>query len=400
MKVRSGRPYAIVATIFSLALAGAANAQDWHFEPDLRVGGELDDNATLSTRTDEEVELTGYLAEASARISYASPATQFYVTPRFLLRRYSDDPVYDSEDAFLSSEYSHDTLSSTLSLRFNYERENVRTAERDDADLEDIDPGDIIENATGEVDIKGRRLSLHARPRWEYRLSDSSRIDTRVDFFDVSYEDELIIAGLTDYTDTRFRFSYLRDFSQRNTGIITATARNYNADDILDDTTGYGLAAGFTRNLTENSLFRALVGVENTERFLQDDSQNFVFDLYYRQRLETILLIAQYRRSVIASGAGRLTARDSVNLRFTRQLSDKLSAGLGVRAYQTTGLSDISIIERDYVQLRSQLTWSLSSAFSLEANYAYTFIRRSNLDDSANSNNINLWFVYHPIPGR
>jgi hypothetical protein len=192
----------------------------------------------------------------------------------------------------------------------------------------------------------------------------------------------------------------LRDFSQRNTGIITATARNYNADDILDDTTGYGLAAGFTRNLTENSLFRALVGVENTERFLQDDSQNFVFDLYYRQRLETILLIAQYRRSVIASGAGRLTARDSVNLRFTRQLSDKLSAGLGVRAYQTTGLSDISIIERDYVQLRSQLTWSLSSAFSLEANYAYTFIRRSNLDDSANSNNINLWFVYHPIPGR
>ena len=123
-------------------------------------------------------------------------------------------------------------------------------------------------------------------------------------------------------------------------------------------------------------------------------------DFSLTQRLELITLVAQYKRSINASGSGRLTARDALNLRFTRRLSDKLSAGLGVRAYTTTDLSDIlDFTERDYVQLRSRFTWNFSSAFAVEADYRYTFTRRTSLSESANSNSVILWFVYRPASG-
>ena len=47
-------------------------------------------------------------------------------------------------------------------------------------------------------------------------------------------------------------------------------------------------------------------------------------------------MFAQYRRSINASGAG-ITLRDSLNFNFRRRLSENISAGLGIRAYQTRG---------------------------------------------------------------
>jgi len=55
-------------------------AQDWNIHPRIAVGGELDDNSQLSTRTDDIVDLEGYLIEVSADITYDSDATQFLFT--------------------------------------------------------------------------------------------------------------------------------------------------------------------------------------------------------------------------------------------------------------------------------------------------------------------------------
>ena len=40
-----------------------AVAQEWSIEPVLSIGGEIDDNASLSIRTDEEAEITGWIAD-------------------------------------------------------------------------------------------------------------------------------------------------------------------------------------------------------------------------------------------------------------------------------------------------------------------------------------------------
>jgi len=109
-------------------------------------------------------------------------------------------------------------------------------------------------------------------------------------------------------------------------------------------------------------------------------------------------VLAGVRRVLVGSGLGGISIRDSLFLNFTRQLNEKISAGLGVRAYHDEGLSDTSRLDRDYVQLRSVFIWHLSRAFSLEVDYSYTMLNREGLlaGERANSNRVTLWFVYQP----
>ena len=109
-------------------------------------------------------------------------------------------------------------------------------------------------------------------------------------------------------------------------------------------------------------------------------------------------MFAQYRRSVSAGGAGRLTLRDSLSMNFRRRLSEKISAGLGVRAYQSRGVGDAtSLNDRDYIQLQSTFLWYLTQSFFIETSYRYTIVDRSDaIGERSNSNQANLWFVYQP----
>ena len=128
-----------------------------------------------------------------------------------------------------------------------------------------------------------------------------------------------------------------------------------------------------------------------------EDDPNFVTDISIVRRLETVRLLAGYRQRVAPSGRGRLTKRDEFNLRFTRALNDRFSAGLGVRAYAIDSV-DGDVNEQDYVQLRGQVVWRLSQAFSMQADYRHTVLNREILGEGANSNRISVWFTYQPNP--
>ena len=179
-----------------------------------------------------------------------------------------------------------------------------------------------------------------------------------------------------------------------------ATYRTFQADDGSPSVDGMGFNIGFDRRITETTRFRATAGLEDTDVINDESEVAWVANVSLFRQLETTTLLAQYRRSVSASGVGRLGARDSFNLNFTRNLTDKISAGLGARVYTTTALKDIgnNFDERNYVQLRSQFTWYLSENFSLEANYRYTFLDRESLGESSNSNQITLWLTWQPNP--
>ena len=192
---------------------------------------------------------------------------------------------------------------------------------------------------------------------------------------------------------------FARAWSPRNTLILTGTYRQFEEDG-GDELTGAGLSAGIERTLSETTRFRAVVGVEDTDPGTVESEANWVANVSLTRHLQTITMLAQYRRTISGGGGGNLSIRDSINLNFSRRLSERISAGLGVRAYQTNALSDAiaTFDERDYIQLRSQFTWHLTQTWSLEANYRYTFMNRRALSESANSNNVTIWLNYRPTP--
>jgi hypothetical protein len=167
---------------------------------------------------------------------------------------------------------------------------------------------------------------------------------------------------------------------------------------LAEDIDGYGVSAGIVHRLSEKTQVRARIGFEDTDESGADTDPEVAGFVTLIRNLETIRLLAQYRRSVSSSGAARVSVRDSLNLNFRRRLSEKISAGLGVRAYQSKEVGgSASNEDRDYVQLQSSLTWYLTRSFVIEADYRYTVIDRSEgLGESANSNQVTLWFTYQP----
>jgi hypothetical protein len=385
---------ALCTMAFAVLPTKSALAQDWRFEPIFRAGGEYDDNATLDPRTDQEVELSGYLLSARADIFYSSQASSFFLQPKFVSRNYNDS-TFDSDDFFLRSNFRRRGELSTVGFRVNFEDQSVRTGERSDSDLEIEDPDEITGDDSGRTFRSGRRTKLRASPYWAYELSKLSSIGANFDFFDIQYDN--VFAGLlTDYTDMRLDLNYRRSLSNVTTWGISLTGRRYDAENSPQEIDGYGLLAEIAHTLSEKTRVSARIGLEAIDESGVESDPELVGGVTLTRNLQTIRLLAQYRRSLSGSGTGNVAVRDSFNLNFRRRLNERISAGLGVRVYQQKG-SNVSRLDRDYAQLHASLAWYLTKSFVVEANYRYTVQDRGGaLGESANSNNINLWFVFQP----
>jgi hypothetical protein len=383
--------------LFTFASVNLAVAQDWQFEPGIRVGGEFDDNATLNIRTDEEVELKGYLLEGYADVTYSSPKSSFLLQPRFLIRNYPDEPDFDSDDLRLRSNYLFRGSSNTLGYRLRFDSESVRTAERTDSDLDIDDPEEISDTDSGRIIRFGTREKWRVSPFWNFRLSNTSSMRVDLDYIDTRYKDA-VEGLLNDFTDNRVNLSYRRSISNVTTGVVTLTGRKFDTERQESDIEGVGALVGLEHSLSEKTKINAMIGMEDTDQGGVNTDPEVVGWVTLTRQLETIRMLARYARTITASGAGRLSARDTVNLNFSRRLSEKISAGLGVRAYQTNGLDgSITIDDRRYAQLLASFVWNLTRHLAVQADYRYTVLDRSDvLGERSNSNRINLWFVYQP----
>jgi len=387
-----------ITSIIVLALvlaAPATYAQQTTLEPILRAGYEVDDNATLTIFTIDEPEISGYLLDARLRFGYLSPKTTFSATPRVLVRNYGEED-FDATEEFFDLRYDFRGESSRFQVRGRYANELVRTAERVDTDFEIEDPDEIPDDSTGLVSLRDKRQRIEINPMYSYDMSSESTVAFQIRYADVSYDEKL--AGLlNDYTNARANLNFSRSWSARNTALFGLTYRSYEAEN-SDEIIGYGVSGGIERLLSEKTILRLVAGLENTELGNGESKVDPVGEITLIRRLETIRLLAQYRHVVTGGGSGDLTSRHIININFTRDLTDKVAAGIGVRAYDasTRDENTVSIDERDYVQLRAQFIWNFSRTVSFEANYRYTMMDRKIIGESANSNNITVWLNWRP----
>jgi len=393
--IRNGARIVIAGLL--VATVAPAGAQEWVFDPILKAGYEVDDNAALSIRTDEEVEIQGYQVDATARVDYVSTLTNFSLVPRARVRKY-DESDFDSTDLFLRMLLSHRTKTSTFGLRAFAEREAVRTAERADADLGITDPGDITNDDSGLVQVGGDRDKIRLLPSWQYNFSNLTSMKASIDYFDVAYSD-VFLDILVDYTDARGELLFSRGFTGRTTGLASAGLRRFENDDNVLEFDSYFAMVGFETDLSETTSFRAMAGAEsiNFDAGNVGDETDFIADVSLVRQLETIRILAQYKRTITASGTRIPTTRDNFNLNFTRMLSEKILAGIGARMYRTELISGVGDAGRDYVKLVATLGWNLTSTFMLQFDVSHTILDRGGfLGESADSNQAAIWFVYRP----
>ena len=294
--------------------AQTVQAADWSLDPVIRVDYEFDDNAPLAVSLDSSDEIQGYIIEASATIGSATQRNTFDITPMIRSRNY-DEERFDSDDGFLRLNYNHEGLKSNFRIRANYAQESVRTAERADADPDVNDPDEITGDDAGRGFAFGDRERLWILPQWSYKFSEKSSIAASVRYTDVDYDD-IFPGTYTPYSDLRFEASLTRGFSTRTRGYIRASAgrieNEFELIGLTSELDGLGLSIGIERGLTETTRFRAEVGVAETELNGGESDTDPVWDINLVRDLETVTLLAQYKRSVNSDGNGRVTLRDSL----------------------------------------------------------------------------------------
>jgi hypothetical protein len=402
--VKAGRIGLLLPVLLFGVLVSPAYAQDWRISPVLSVGGEYDDNARLSIRTDDLVELEGLLVEGSANVIYLSQTSEFQTTPLIRDRSYPNDPEFDATEIEVPLRYTYAGTKNNWRIDARYSKLPVRNAERADDDLDVDDPDNIPDDDSSLVGLRGDRDRFVIRPRWTYLWSDVSSSSIQLEYRDVSYDEAFIF--LRDYTDATVSANYRRNFSERFSAFITGLFRHYETDpfDVLEVPNEYdtvGANIGFETQLTPQFRMRAYAGAENVESKTTGISETIpVGELTFIRRLKTIRLLAQYRRSVSSTGSGNMSERDAVNLNFTRDLSERFEAGLGVRAYrnQAVNLTEGGggTFARDYLQLNARFTWNITRTFSLQTSYRYTLLSREIDGESANSNQVVVWLMFRP----
>lgn len=395
----------VVLVVLPLSVPGIRDASaDWQFDPVLRAAFDYDDNATLSTRTDDEVELSGYVAEASLDMIYTSPRAFLSMRPIVRTRNYGDEnDTWNSDDQFFDLLGFWDGDKNSFRIFGDFSREAIRTAEIADADLDtDIDPDDIADDQTGFVSTSQRRNRYRLAPRWTHRFSNTSSLETEVSYLTTSYDETEDPVSLFDFTDINLRTQFLRNLSERTTAIFLLRARDFNSDRFGGDRQSVEIAGGLSQRVSPTTQFRVRLGIESVD---QEDvglpttsiDPQPTFEFALSRQLETIRFLAQYRRRVNASGRGVLTSRDEINLRFTRDLTERVSVGLGARAYTTDTISGTANTQ-DYVQIRGQVVWRISRSFSMQADYRHVVIDREQFDGAADSTRFTLWLSWQPNP--
>ena len=394
----------LMLVMLPIAVLGSGTASaDWKFDPILRASWDYDDNATLSTRTDDEVELSGYIGEASLDMIYDSERSHLSMRPIARTRNYGkENKAWNADDQFFEMLGFYEGDKNLFRVFGDFSRESVRTAELADADLDtEIDPDEIADDQSGFVTPQ-RRTRYRISPSWTHRFSNLSSIETELSYLATSYDETDDLLRLFDFTDIRFRVNYRRNFSERNSAMFSVSARDFDTDRFGGDRQSYEVSGGFVHRLSETTQFRARVGLESVEQedvglpiTSLDPQPTAEFTL--SRQLETVRLLAQYRKRVNATGRGSLTARDELNLRFSRDLNDRVTVGLGARAYKSETVSGI-INTQDFVQIRGQVVWKISPAFSMQADYRHTVIDRGTFDGAADSNRFTIWLSYQPRP--
>jgi outer membrane protein assembly factor BamA len=304
----------------------------------------------------------------------------------------------DSTDQFLKFNWLRTGEKAKFRFRGDYSEQTIRRAERSDTDLDVEDLIEIPIDDSGVVFSNQDRQRIQLMPEFTSRITQKSQIGARLQYLDTSY-DTGTGAGLNDFNETRATLSYEYTLNPRDALILSAGATRYEPDAGTTDINSYGAGIGFRRSLSERTTVSVNLGAEQTETGDNSDANNVVGDISVNHRLETTRILAAYRRSVSGSGFGNVSVRDSIVLNLKRNLSEKSTIGIGIRAYQRSALDsgNQNFVEQDYLQLRAQYSWQLTRIFSIDFDYRFTDLDRGDQIGSEDSNQFGLWFRYRPI---
>jgi hypothetical protein len=396
--LRGAMAAACVAILGATALAPAAGAAEYTVAPDVRVGAHYNDNIRL--RETDELEVLGGRAELGLLTRWRTETSEILLRPRVRVSRY-DEEIEDSEDYYFDFSALTEGERSRWSVVGNAAREQIVRRQEIEFDIIDrLEDPDLDE--FGRIDVQRRRSFFRLAPSFSYEVTERGEAGAGLSYRDVRYSPQEPGEAL-DFTDARAETFFIYQLTPLSRFRTTAFVSRFEADEIRNDSTTYGLRGRYEVDLTETYLVHVDVGAQRTEieaglaSEVDDSATGFLFDAGVRRQLERTDIRLSGGRGLQPSGRGFLRETDRIQLALRHQFLPRWYGELAGRAQRSDVVGDApGLNERDYFEVRTLLGHQLAPDWNLEASYLFRYLDYEDRPGSAKANEAFLTVNYQP----
>jgi hypothetical protein len=383
----------------------------WDFVPELSIYAETDDNLRLLPDEAPDTGNSGRTTlDAQATLSSTGNRGNLFFEPRVRAEAYSstEDEVFEGRDAFVHLRGARRLQQGNLGFRADFDRQDVRDAELTEATPDDPDVPDPIDPDTGRLlFVNQDRERLIVAPYADFALSERSSVVLEAQILGITYS-EVQFSGRVDFENHLFSAGITRRVDERNDVTARVVVQRYEADYNQNETDTVGVEGNFRRSLSRGGWsFELTTGVSrsdfsylNSQNQLVDNADtSFTYGVRFRNRTDRNTFNIDALRETNPNAGGYLFLRDEIRVYMRRAMSERLTGGIGLRAYSSETLDDFAQSDkRDYARLELEMEWAIAPRVFLTGGYAFTSQEFADVTAvKASSNSIFLGITYRGL---
>lgn len=403
-------------------VAGSAQGA-WVVQPSLELRSGYDDNVRLNDDENDAVVSRGTVQARLRNVTERAEVSAL-IGASYLTYSETDDELLDDEDSqFLDLNARRSSERGAVGILLRGRRDLIlRTLEPIPELLDGAAPGTgDVEDGAGDRGLEGdlniddidanataeqvRRNWYEVSPYASYALTRRTRLQTRYEFAERTFDDEGEVAGLRDSSTHRVTLGLDRDMTQRTSANVTVGAARFDTDGVDTDqeTDNYTLSLGFDHQLSPQVSIGADVGAGRVETDDNED-EHLTYGVRVAREMPASRLSLFAERSARPSSYGDVVEADTVTVRYQSSWSERTEFDLRVSAYRTAYIGETDDSERRHLNVRPRLTWRITNAWNTGAEYEYRWTDREQPDlfgtaGTDQGHMVSLFFSYQP-PSR
>ncbi|MEM7099859.1 MAG: hypothetical protein AAF541_16450 [Pseudomonadota bacterium] len=401
--------------LLALPLVPLSTNAAWVVEPSANLQTRYDDNVR-SQQVNEENGLVTTIG-GQARLRNIQEASEVSILAGVNLTKYSGVDSFDNDEResfFFDGRALRRFERSQIRVGASYRRQDLlrffRVLDADDVSaapeeiaeedlLEEPDVGDDlltdVEVDVGSTEFLVQRDRVNISPQFSYSVSPRSSVALNLGYYEVSYDDPSPVSSFQDSESRSVGVAYQHQLSPRTTVSVEVDAQEFEPEQGLE-ADSYSLTASWQSALTERLRLSIAVGARRTETDFFDDT-GMIFNGRLTRQFENGTLFTTLARTLSASGFGDQVESDRITVGYRRNLNDRLSWRVDVRAFQTETLSRFQQDNtRDFVRVETSLQYRYSRDWRTSLGFRHSWIDRSTEQDDVTSNAVTLSVEYVP----
>ena len=257
---------------------------------------------------------------------------------------------------------------------------------------------------TGNFRSTSTQTTYSFSPWYSYQLTERDTLSITGNYVENNYDDGF---GGNDNELKQVTTDWQRQYTERFSGGLSVAVSNYQADSTLTsfsvDHDNYNVSALLNYQLSELWLIDGRIGFRSLDSELTNDfgfkesntTSGSSFNVSATRQDEIDTLTIGVSQELSPNQNGGVDEQERLDVRWSRNLSDTLTASLG--AYyleETSAVRENSDQKRKYLDLSPSLSWQFEQNLGLNLSYTYSRQKREVLDTDATGNSIMATLIY------